>query len=243
MNKVFSILKKNDRDVMFYPIWNAEPGCKGIPQLTNVEQFPPNLDTLQVYACITNPWDLQKVHPSKVDKMIGELKYQKALCVLVLLCSKFTLKHLLELSYPSLSAIGSQVCRKEVDALESMALHAFVGLTNGWDSVSLTSKLQSDLEKHEEWMQGNAKSGFNALQFVDTEFPQIIVHCNQVHLPDGSNVLSESENEVVQYAYSLCKPNAVDAFTGDKRHVDGVLMDFKLHGNTTIGKREYTPGT
>ena len=100
----------------------------------------------------------------------GELKKQKHLYVVVLVGSKFSLDHVLELAYPSLSTIGCQARKKDVDALESSSLFAFVGLPNDWDSVSLTTKLTNDLERHEEWMQANVKSGFNARQFMGTEF-------------------------------------------------------------------------
>jgi lipocalin len=65
-----------------------------------------------------------------------------------------------------------------VDALESVALYAFVGLPNAWDLFSLTSKLQADLEKHEEWMMKNIRSGYNAMQFAGSEFPIVIVRRN-----------------------------------------------------------------
>lgn len=143
----------------------------------------------QIYARITNPWDLQKVCPGEINKKTGELKRQKSLYAAALVGSKFSLDHVLEISYPLLSAIGSQVRRKDVDALESTTLYAFVGLTNEWDSVSLTTKLKLDLEKHEKWMQGNVKSNYNAMQHAGTEFPPVIVRRSQVRLPEGKDNL------------------------------------------------------
>jgi hypothetical protein len=210
--------------VVFYPIWDAEPGCEPVPPLLkNAKDFPKDLAALQVYARISNPWDLAKVKLGEVDKKTGDLKRQKALFVSILLGTRYTLEHVLEIAYPSLSAIGSQVRKKDVDALESVALHAFVGLPNAWDSISLTASLQVNLEKHEEWMNLNVKSGYNAMQFAGTEFPPVMVCRNQIRLPDGTDVLSESENDVVQYAYSLCKPNAIF-------RVNSCLMDVKLRG-------------
>jgi hypothetical protein len=45
------------------------------------------------------------------------------------------------------------------------SLFVFVGLPNDyeWVSVSLTTKLTKDLERHEEWMQANVKSGFTTI--------------------------------------------------------------------------------
>jgi hypothetical protein len=230
MVKVFGILQSADPAVVFYPIWDAEPGCEPIPPLLNVKDFPKDLAALQVYARISNPWDLAKVKLGEVDKKTGDLKRQKALFLSILLGTRYTLEHVLEIAYPSLSAIGSQVRKKDVDALESVALHAFVGLPNAWDSISLTASLQVNLEKHEEWMNRNVKSGYNAMQFAGTEFPPVMVRRNQIRLPDGTDVLSESENDVVQYAYSLCKPNAIEVSAGDKFRVNSCLMDFKLRG-------------
>lgn len=144
--------------------------------------------------------------------------------------SKFSLDHVLEISYPSLAAIGCQVRRKDVDALESTTLYAFVGLPNEWDSTSMTTQLRLDLEKHEEWMQGNVKSGYNAMQHSGTEFPPVIVRRSQVRLPEGKDILGAEENEVVQYAYSLRKFNAIEVSASDKARVDGALIDFQLRG-------------
>jgi hypothetical protein len=117
-----------------------------------------------------------------------------------------------------------------VDALESVALYAFVGLPNAWDSFSLTSKLQVDLEKHEEWMMKNIRSGYNAMQFAGSEFPIVIVRRNQIRLVEGGDVLDDCENEVLQYAYSLRKPNTIEVSAGDKYRVNMVLLDVKLRG-------------
>jgi hypothetical protein len=165
-----------------------------------------------------------------VDKKTGELKRQKALFVSVLLGSRYSLEHVLELAYPSLSAIGSQVRKKDVDALESVSLYAFVGLPNAWDSASLTSKLQVDLEAHEELMFKNVRSGYNAAQFAGTDFPPVIVRRNQIRLVEGGDILSDCENEVLQYAYSLRKPNTIEVSASDKFCVNSVLADFKLRG-------------
>jgi hypothetical protein len=129
---------------------------------------------MQLYARISNPWDLKKVRQGEIDLKTGELKKQKHLYVVVLVGSKFSLDHVLELAYPSLSTIGCQARKKDVDALESSSLFAFVGLPNDWDSVSLTTKLTKDLERHEEWMQANVKFGFNARQFMGTKFPSLL---------------------------------------------------------------------
>jgi hypothetical protein len=230
LSKAFAILKKNDPDLAWYPIWDPEPGCDPIPPLTDPKKFPPDLDSAQIYARITNPWDLQKVRPGEINKKTGELKVQKSLYVAALVGSRYTLDHVLEISYPSLSALGCQVRRKDVDALESATLYAFVGLPNDWDSTSLTVKLKHDLERHEEWMQGNVKSGYNAMQHAGTEFPPIVVRRSQVRLPEGKDILGAQENEVVQYAYSLRKFNAIEVSASDKSRVEGVLMDFLLRG-------------
>ena len=230
LSKAFSVLKKNDPDLAWYPIWDPEPGCEPIPPLTDPKKFPSDLDAAQVYVRITNPWDLQKVKPGELDRKTGELKKQKALYVAVLIGSKFSLDHVLEISYPSLSAFGCQIRRKDVDALESTTLYAFVGLPNEWDSFSLTAKLKQDLEKHEEWMQGNVKSGYNAMQHAGTEFPPVIVRRTQVRLPEGKDILGAEENEVVQYAYSLRKFNVIEVSSCDRSRVDGVLSDFLLRG-------------
>ncbi len=87
----------------------------------NAKDFPKDLAALQVYARISNPWDLAKVKLGEVDKKTGDLKRQKALFVSILLGTRYTLEHVLEIAYPSLSAIGSQVRKKDVDALESRA--------------------------------------------------------------------------------------------------------------------------
>eukprot|EP00956_Cyclotella_meneghiniana_P034030 scaffold101125_cov66-Cyclotella_meneghiniana.AAC.2 len=231
MIKVFGMLQSADPAVVFYPIWDAEPGCEPIPPLTCAKDFPKDLAGLQVYARISNPWDLSKVKSGEVDKKTGELRRQKALFVSVLLGTRYTLEHVLEIAYPSLSSIGSMVRKKDVDALESVSLFAFVGLPNARDSISLTASLQVDLEKHEEWMNRNVKSGYNAMQFAGTEFPPVMVRRNQIRLPDGTDVLSDSENDVIQYAYSLRKLNAIEVSAGDKFCVNNVILDFKLRGN------------
>jgi hypothetical protein len=178
-----------------------------LPPLTDPKDFPADLDKAQEYCRITNPWDLQKVKPGEIDKKTGEIKKQKGLYVVVLMGSQFSL----EISYLSLSAIGSQVRRKDVDALESSLLFAFVGLPNDWDSESMTAMLSLELAKHEEWMQGNVKRGYNAIQFSGVEFPPLMVRRIQIRLPEGKDILIEEENEVIQYAYTLRKLNAVCA--------------------------------
>jgi hypothetical protein len=107
---------------------------------------------MQLYARISNLWDLKKVCSGEIDLKTGELKKQKKhLYVVVLVGSKFSLDHVLELIYPSLAAIGCHAKKKDIDidAHESLSLYAFV--------VSLTTKLTKDLERHEEWMQANAR--------------------------------------------------------------------------------------
>eukprot|EP00956_Cyclotella_meneghiniana_P035674 scaffold116951_cov42-Cyclotella_meneghiniana.AAC.2 len=225
-----STVAKNDPDLAWYPIWDPEPGCDPIPPLSDSKKFPSDLDSAQIYARITNPWDLQKVKPGELDKKTGELKKQKSLYVAALVGSKFSLDHVLEISYPSLSAIGCQIRKKDVDALESTTLYAFVGLPNEWDSFSLTSKITLDLEKHEEWMQGNVKAGYNAIQHAGTEVPPVIVRRTQVRLPEGKDILGTQENEVVQYAYSVRKFNVIEVSASDRSRVDGVLSDFLLRG-------------
>lgn len=150
--------------------------------------------------------------------------------MVVLVGSKFTLDHIIEVSFPSLSVIGCQAKRKDVDALESSSLFAFVGLPNDWDSVSLTNKLQKDLERHEEWIQANVKTGYNARQFMETEFPSLVVRRAQIRLPEGKDVLEEEENEALQYAYTLRKFNTVEVSSGDAYRVKSVLLDFKSRG-------------
>lgn len=228
--KVFDILRSVDPRVVLYPIWDSEPGCDPIPPLSDSKAFPPDLSGLQVYCRVTNPWDLNKVKPGEIDKKTGELKRQKALYVVVLLGTHYSLDHVLEIAYPSLSSIGSRVMKKDVDALESVSLYAFVGMPNAWDSVSLTAKLQFELEKHEEWMMRNISSGYNAMQFADTEFPNLVVRRNQIRLIEGGDVLDDCESEVLQYAYSLRKPNTIEVSAGDKYRVNMALVDFKLRG-------------
>jgi hypothetical protein len=156
------------------------------------------------------------VRPGEIDHKTGEFKRQKALYVVALVGSRYTLDHVLEISYPSIAAMGSQVKRKDVDALESVSLYAFVGIPNDWDSISFTAALSKDLEKHEEWMQGNVKSGFNAMQYAGSEFPLLMVRKIQVSLPEGKDILGEDESEVVQYAYSLRKLLVVEVSSCDK---------------------------
>lgn len=149
---------------------------------------------------------------------------------MVLVGSRFSLDHVLELSYPSLAAIGCQAKQKDVDALESSSLFSFVGLPNDWDSVSLTIKLQKDLERHEEWMQANVKAGYNARQFMGTVFPSLIVCRAQIRLPEGKDVLDEEENEAIQYAFSLRKLNTVEVSASDDYRVKMALLDFQSRG-------------
>jgi hypothetical protein len=185
---------------------------------------------MQLFARISNPWDLKKVRPGEIDLKTGDLKKQKHLYVVVLVGSRFLLDHVLELSYPSLAAIGCQAKQKDVDALESSSLFSFVGLPNDWDSVSLTIKLQKDLERHEEWMQANVKAGYNARQFMGTVFPSLIVRRAQIRLPEGKDVLDEEENEAIQYAFSLRKLNTVEVSASDDFRVKMALLDFQSRG-------------
>eukprot|EP00956_Cyclotella_meneghiniana_P007755 scaffold10339_cov41-Cyclotella_meneghiniana.AAC.11 len=226
--------------IAWYPIWDPEPGCDPIPPLTDPKKFPSDLDSAQIYVRITNPWDLQKVKPGEIDRKTGELRKQKSLYVATLVGSKFSLDHVLEISYPSLSAIGCQIRRKDVDALESTTLYAFVGLPNEWDSFSLTAKLKADLEKHEEWMQGNVKSGYNAMQHAGSEFPPVIVRRTQVRLPEGKDILGAQENEVVQYAYRLRKFNVIEVSSSHRSRVDGVLSD--LFGHDRLKRLDFYRG-
>ena len=59
---------------------------------------------------------------------------------------------------------------------------------------------------------------------------QWVVRCNQIRLPDGSDILSEEDNETIQYAYSLRKPNAIEVSASDRYRVNGVLSDIRLRG-------------
>ena len=94
----------------------------------------------------------------------------------------------------------------------------------------MTTQLRLDLEKHEEWMQGNVKSGYNAMQHSGSKFPPVIVWRSQVRLPEGKDILGAEKNEVVQYAYSLSKFNVIEVSASDKALVEGALSGFQLRG-------------
>jgi hypothetical protein len=48
MVKVFGILQSADPAMVFYPIWDAEPGCEPVPPLLNAKDFPKDLAAIQV---------------------------------------------------------------------------------------------------------------------------------------------------------------------------------------------------
>ena len=94
----------------------------------------------------------------------------------------------------------------------------------------MTSKLYNELEKHEEWMQGNVKSGYTAIQFAGEPFPPVLIRRTQVRLPESGDILSAKENEVIQYAYSLRNLNCLEVSACDRARVEGCFSDFRLRG-------------
>jgi hypothetical protein len=231
--QMFSILKKNDPDLCLYPIWDAEPGAPPLPALSSTEQFPSDLDSMQLYAQLSNPWDVKKVKPGEINQKTGKLKVQKALYYVSLMGTKYDLDHVIKMSYPSISALGCNIRKKDVDALDSATMYGFVGLPNEWDSRAMTAKLYNELERHEEWMQGNVKAGYTAIQHAGEPFPPVLVRRTQVRLPESGDVLSAKENEAIQYAYSLRNLNCLEVSACDKARVEGCFADFRLRGKLT----------
>lgn len=229
LDKAFHILRRNDPELLWYPIWDNEPGLEPISPISDPKKFPTDLDALQVWARITNPWDLKKVRPGEIDNRSGKEKKQKSMYVVVLMGSRYTPEHVLEISFPSLAAIGLTAKKKDVDALESLPLYAIAGIPNEWDADALGSYLFSELEKHEEWMQGNIKSGYNASEFSGEVFPPIIVRRSQIRLPEGKDILPKEESEVLQYAYSLRKLLTIEVSACDKYRVSECLKSFRDH--------------
>jgi hypothetical protein len=221
--QVFSILKRNDADVKLYPIWDPEPGDAPLQPLTDVKHFPADMDAMQMYAKNTNPWDAKRLKPGEINPKTGQLKQQRALYYVCLIGTKYSLDHVLQLSFASVSALGCSIRRKDVDALDTLTIYGFVGLPNEWDSLAMTNKLHEELSKHEEWMQGNVKLGYTAIQYAGSELPPLLVRRTQVRLPESADVLSARENEVIQYAYSLRNLNCLEVSACDRARIDGVL--------------------
>ena len=233
LSKTFASLKKIDQSTVLYPLWGSEPGEEATPPITDIKDFPPDLDSLQSWAKVTNPWDFRKVKPGETDKD-GNEKKQKGLYINILVGTKYSLEHVLEMANPSLSSIGCYVKRKDVDSLDSTSVKAFVGIPNEWDEESMTELLQEELEKHEEWMQGNVKHGFTAKQYMGHPMPPVVVRRTQIRLPERQDILSKQESECVEYAWSLRKVLTLEVSSSDKHRVLGVLTDFHARGKCRI---------
>ena len=233
LSKTLSAMKKVDSGIAWYPLWDAEPGEEAIPPLTDPKKFPADLESLQSWVKVTNPWDNRVVKPGETDRN-GHEKKQKGLYITILVGSRYSLDHILEMIQPSLQAQNCWVKRKEVDTLDSYSVKSFVGIPNEWDEVSFTALLQNELEKHEEWMQANVRHGFCARKYSGVVFPDITVRRTQIRLPQGNDILSNEESECIQYAWSLRKLLTLEVASCDKHRVLGVLTDFHARGKCRV---------
>lgn len=100
---------------MFYPVYVVEPGDEAPRPLVELDQFPADLDSLQLnYIGVDNPWDLKKVQPGQTDPKTGEEKKQKSMIITALIGTRYDLAHVIQLSYSSLLAHGCYLRKKEL---------------------------------------------------------------------------------------------------------------------------------
>ena len=138
---------------MFYPVYDVEPGDEAPRPLVELDQFPADLDSLQLnYIGVDNPWDLKKVQPGQTDPKTGEEKKQKSMIITALIGTRYDLAHVIQISYSSLLAHGCYLRKKDVEALCSKTVFGLAGTPAEWSSVLVLTRLHSELEKHEEWM-------------------------------------------------------------------------------------------
>ena len=230
LSKMFTVLHNNDPQAALHPIWIQEPGEDPLLPITDPSQFPVTLDAFQSWGKITNPWDLAKVRQGDMDRRTGEQKKQKSIYVTILLGSRLSLDHLLEVSTSSLNSAGLYLRKKEVDALDTQTIYSVVGIPNDWCCNTLTDMLNDALSRHEEWMQGNCKGSYDASEFMGEEWCGLLVRRTQIRLLEGSDILSPEECETVNYLYSLRKLPSIEISTPDKFRVKGCLEDFRARG-------------
>jgi hypothetical protein len=204
LSHAFAAMKKCDPDACWYPIYDAEPGDDPIPAICDVKDFPKDLDRLQMQWCsIENPWDLREIHPGEVDYKTGEQRKAKPVYTTVLVGGKYQLDHVLQMCVPSLTVAGVQARRKEVDALRTKTIYAIIGIPSEWDDDSVKDRLRGELEKHEEWMQGNVRHGYNAQEYQREELPAFVIIKRSLRLPEGKDILSPSDLLTIDYTRNI----------------------------------------
>lgn len=111
----------------------------------------------------------------------------------------------------------------------SKTVFGLAGTPAEWSSVSVLTRLHSELEKHEEWMQGNLEHGYNARAYMGIPLPQFMIIKKAPRLPEGKDVLTPEELEVIQYTKHLQTMLSIEVAVQDFNRLSALLRDFAMH--------------
>jgi hypothetical protein len=109
-----------------------------------------------------------------------------------------------------------------------------MGTTTEWDTVYIADHLYLAAERHEEWMQANLTHGYTSKEYMGEPLPRFVINKRPICLPDGSDILTDEENETIQFATYLHILPCVECSTTDSPRVTGVLHDFPARGKLNI---------
>ena len=228
--RVFAALKKIDPQAALYPVYSPEGSEDALHAIKETSDFPKCFEDLQVsYISVDNHWDLQKVWEGQMDKN-GEQKKQKKITVQLLVGTNYALPHVLQLATTSLASSGIFLKKKDVDVLRSRTHYGLGGVSADWDPVCVGNRLAHALAKHEEWMQGNVKHGYSASEYAGLEFPSFVVSLRNPRLPEGKDILDETELAAINYTSYLRRIHTIEVPEHDEVRVVGCLKDFALRG-------------
>ena len=96
--------------------------------------------------------------------------------------------------------------------------------------LSVRDRLREEFEKHEEWMQGNVKHGYDAREFQREPFPPFVIIKRSLRLPEGKDILTQDEMAAIDYAHYLRTVHCLEVSNNDEFRVKQLVLDFKFRG-------------
>ena len=227
---LFRAMKKADPNACFVSIYDAEPGEPPIAPLSDLSQFRSDLGDIADFVQVSNSWDMVKIDDGQIDKKTGNPKKPKAVYVTVRVYTRYTLQFVIDKVAPAMAKLNGSFRKKDMEALASRTLCAIVGTANGWEGTSLLARLWPEVEKHEEWIQGNVKDGYTAQDYLGTPLPDAVIRRLHVRLPEGSDILLKADLEFIEYNHHLRNLLCIEASTTDLDRLKPLLKDFDNRG-------------
>jgi hypothetical protein len=83
-------------------------------------------------------------------------------------------------------------------------------------------------------MQANLTHGFTSKEYMGEPLPQFVINRRPVRLSEGNDILTEEENETIQFSTYLRIMQCVECSSADSPRVVGVLPDFAAREKLNI---------